>query len=317
VPGEIKIRFEVMLSTEAFQGADHPGDSQKAYGIAIPMMIFEHESELHWRQLRDSHGHIDPRMPPQGLCEPWQISDLLLKDTARKPVAVLQSFEPANLQSNQGTIAFKYELPKQYGAQPASRIDWRGNGKWTVLENNYTDPAPSYFTSAWTFVTSSGVGGGALIVAGAGNIILTDPHGVEWTFGYLGAGLGAGVKAIKGIQLPSKIPKIGGRRLPNVPIPDRSGGGSLPQLPSGGWVFKNPNVTGSRELTKEDIQGQCGWLDGSVVVGLGAGVTVLAAGIRPNSKGGESFTAAIPFGGITLGLAAGGGIYRGYLKGAW
>ncbi|TCP71724.1 hypothetical protein [Sphingomonas sp. PP-CE-1G-424] len=174
--------------------------------------------------------------------------------------------------------------------------------------------------SKWTYETGATGGIGIAIVAVSGGaIFLKSPKGnVErFVFGGLGAGWSAGFK----------IPK-----MPKVAIRGKNVAGavSTKDFPSVGWVFRSAKL-GNRDLTADDIRGAVVFVEGGLGLIGGAAVDGMLFGINPvmllagitnpalsmlTSRAIADAAGAVIFGGLNVGVQAGGGIAGlvGYMR---
>lgn len=171
-----------------------------------------------------------------------------------------------------------------------------------------TDLTPS----GWSYETGATGGLGVAFVAGSGGALYLNPPGggqETFYFGALGAGWSFGFK----------IPK-----LPKVQLRGKSiaGAGSIKQFPSGGLIWRRESL--GKELTKSDIQGGVVFVEGAIGLGVGASGDAMLFGINPAALMGGLATltvapqvltgalmtakGAMTFGGVNVGLQAGGGI---------
>jgi hypothetical protein len=162
--------------------------------------------------------------------------------------------------------------------------------------------------SRWEFITwaSGGVGVG-LVAASGGKVVLKSPQGTEVDFYYggIGAGLGAGFK----------LPKLG-----RVTIPKLKGTATVgpTPFPSTGSVAITTDFEGD-ELTESNIRGLCCFAEaGGGLIGGGSG-TAMLLNLDPKRLPllispvfaqyfFDSADAVLLMAGLNVGLQAGGGI---------
>lgn len=295
MPAFVKIRYEVILATENFRGKDHTGEASVAYKVSIPIKIFVgDDGRLSWAQLADRQGHRDWRFPDAGRCSASG-DGLDLNWTGGLRAGRLDKFTLPYLRYDRGYATYQYMPKRPNQSASDSMIQWRGTGKWELLELDddsiSLERESTYLSTKWRFDTSNGAGGGVgIVAAGAGQIRLIDPLGKAWNFAYAGGGVGAGLK---------KMPK-------------KSGSGSTQDTPSAGVIWKNPLVASGHELKSSDFEGQCAFADASVALGVGGGTTVFCVGMRGMLV--PQPTAYIWCGGLFPGVTAGVGAYVGWLS---
>lgn len=312
--GRLKIRYEVILATEHFDGKYHTGTADQSYGIGVPLEIVSDGTSLIWKQLR-SDGKLDPRLPLTGYCTPNGADLNLLHGTSSHPIAVLERMQalalPELAVSAAGTIKHKagsVAIIERSGNKAASSVSARLKGKWTVLENSFKYSTFEALQSGWQFKTSTANGIALGPGIAFGTLVLTDPFETDVTYTLIGGG--AGIDPGKYIKTASKvILKI----IAAYQVASKASSSSADaDMWSTGLVFKNPlwAAGASRMMRAGDFRGIAVWTELSVVLrgygmGTGGSIQLFFAGATPDG----GFTAVIPMAGALSGISLGVGAF--------
>ena len=288
---EVKVRLKIVLSTETFRGPDHSGPSTVSYSIEHPITLFTSGNSVLWRQNRDRSGNFDPRLPGNGGVV-FEQADCVLTAEGGKQVARLSNFT-VPLTSTAGGVEYWWKKPS-YQPQKNSQIDWRGRGKWELLQDSSPSTEWVFLFSDWKFNTSASTALGGLFVQGStGTLTFTDPSNVDRKFAYLGGGVGADaaqiLKLIKNLKDAAMAIKIAA----GIKTATKGNAStSTEDMFSRGLILKNLFRLGTRELKQEDFYGQCAWLDASIGLGRTIGGMLLFTSA-------PLFTALVPIVGVS------------------